>query len=90
MAGLHRILITDNPSEHGRTGSKCCPSEIDGGQFDDREYSTEVIYHGSNQDSDSEDLCVFRQGQKTSKERSDVQPNQSWRLLQHMLVLKAC
>ncbi|XP_070774740.1 serum response factor-like [Enoplosus armatus] len=30
-------------------------SETDGGQFDDKEYSTEVIYSGSDQDSDSGD-----------------------------------
>lgn len=30
-------------------------SETDGGQFDGREYSTEVIYSGSDQDSDSGD-----------------------------------
>ncbi|XP_026179660.1 serum response factor-like isoform X4 [Mastacembelus armatus] len=53
-------------------------SETDGGQFENREYSTEVVYSGSDQDSDSADdedttgSCGDRRGVKRERSEREV------------------
>lgn len=64
-----------------RTGSNT-PSETDRDRFEDREYSTEVIYSGSDQESDSgdeEDTAGSSGGDRrgVKRERSDRDAAQS-------------
>ncbi|XP_061584196.1 serum response factor-like [Cololabis saira] len=66
-----------------RTGPSSA-SETDGGRFEDREYSTEVVYSGSEQESDSDEDTAGSGGDRgdrgdrrgVKRERSDREPGQ--------------